>query len=206
MSSTTAGTVTLTPHELSTNTVVKTPDASTTAPVIEIRQFRREDNDDVLTLFRDGMMFYTEPSHYQHCVWLDYIKNSLATDLADIEGFYVQRAGCNFFTATVTNATTGEQEVVGSIAIDRKSGDLAELRRVSVKAEYRRYGIGKLLMNHATEWARTEHGYSRLTLSTAATQHLAIKFYETLGYAFTRTSVLCSDPYFELTHFEKQIA
>ncbi|TYZ59232.1 hypothetical protein PybrP1_010852 [[Pythium] brassicae (nom. inval.)] len=161
-------------------------------PVIEIRQFRLQDYDDICTLFRNGMMFYTDPSHEHHCVWLDYIKNSLATDLADIEGFYVQRAGCNFFTATATNAATGEQEIVGSIGIERKSDDLAELRRVSVKAEYRRYGIGKLLINHATEWVR-EHGYSRLTLSTAATQHLAIKFYEALGYAFTRTSFRAED-------------
>lgn len=160
----------------------------------------------MLALFKDGMMMYTEPSHPHYIVWVNYVADSLATDLADIPGFYLGSQGSTFFVATAVDAASGDSVVVGTIAIERKSDELAELRRVSVKAEYRRFGLGRLLMSHATRWAaKEEHKYRKLTLSTAATQYLAIKFYESLGYVFARTSVLCEKPYFELTHFEKAI-
>lgn len=174
-------------------------------PKIAIRQFEPHDLDAVLTLFKDGMMMYTQPEHPHYQVWVNYVSNSLATDLADILDFYLRPEGSTFFVATAVDAASGNSMVVGTIAVERKSDELAELRRVSVKAEYRRFGLGRLLMAHATQWAKDKHKYTRLTLSTAATQYLAIKFYESLGYTFTKTSVLCENPYFELTHFEKAI-
>lgn len=182
---------------------VKAPDEE--LPTIAIRQFEPQDLKAVLTLFSDGMMLYTEPGHPHYQVWADYVTNSLATDLADIPDFYLSSEGSTFLVATAVDAASGDSVVVGTIAIERKSHELAELRRVSVKAEYRRFGIGRMLMSHVTQWAKNQYEYSRLTLSTATTQELAIKFYESLGYEFTKTSVLCSEPYFELTHFEKAI-
>ncbi|KAF1331434.1 Gcn5-related n-acetyltransferase, partial [Globisporangium splendens] len=180
-------------------------------PHFEIRRYVPEDHEQAAKLFADGMMMYTEESHPHYEVWVNYVANSLATDLSDIPGTYLIE-GCEFFIVEASNpssASSPENEVetkviVGTIGIQRRSETVAELRRVSVKTEYRRFGIGRMLMAHASQWAR-DHGYSKLILSTAATQYLAIKFYEKLGYKFTRTSVMVHDPHFELAHFEKDI-
>lgn len=178
-------------------------------PRIEVREYVPEDHPHVVKLFVDGMMLYTEASHPHYQVWLDYVANSLATDLADIPGTYLGE-GCNFFIVEAVSRSSSSADdsnnkvIVGTIGVQKRSTSVAELRRVSVKSEYRRYGIGRLLMAHATQWAK-DQGFEKLILSTAATQHLAKTFYETLGYRFSKTSVMVEDPYFELTHFEKEI-
>uniref|UniRef100_K3XAQ6 N-acetyltransferase domain-containing protein n=1 Tax=Globisporangium ultimum (strain ATCC 200006 / CBS 805.95 / DAOM BR144) TaxID=431595 RepID=K3XAQ6_GLOUD len=177
----------------------------------EIRRYVPVDHEQVTKLFADGMMMYTEESHPHYEVWVNYVTNSLATDLSDIPSTYLIE-GCEFFIVEATGPSSASSPtdgaetkvIVGTIGIQKRSETVAELRRVSVKAEYRRFGIGRMLMVHATKWAQG-HGYSKLILSTAASQYLAIKFYEKLGYKFTRTSVMVHDPHFELAHFEKDI-
>ncbi|GAB9470000.1 Gcn5-related n-acetyltransferase-like protein [Globisporangium polare] len=194
------------------NTTSPNEDTSaTSSPRITVREFRPEDHAQVVALFREGMLFYTpETSHPQHSVWVDYVAQSLKADLADIPGHYMRGDGSNFFVATAPTSTSeGEQEeVVGTLGLEHKSDQegVAELRRVSVKASHRRFGIGRLLMAHVTQWAKShERRYSKLALSNAATQYVAHKFYYSLGYTLTTTSVFCQEPYFELTHFEKEI-
>lgn len=181
-------------------------------PRIAIREYRPADHAQVVALFREGMLFYTpDASHPQHQVWVDYVADSLKADLADIPGHYMRGDGSNFFVATATSTTTNDgdeqEEIVGTLGLEHKSDHegVAELRRVSVKASFRRFGIGRLLMAHVTQWAKSEHKYTKLILVNAATQYLAHKFYHSLGYTLMRTSVFCHEPYFELTHFEKEI-
>ncbi|KAF1331433.1 Gcn5-related n-acetyltransferase-like protein, partial [Globisporangium splendens] len=173
-------------------------------PQVEIRPFRPADHEAVVALYRDSMMRYTNESHPHYPVWVDYVSHTLATDLADISSHYLSKEGANFFVATMQTDDADEPIVVATLAIERKSETVAELRRVAVDASHRRAGIGRMLMRHTTEWAKTNK-YDKLVLSNAATQDLAHKFYTSLGYTLTKTSVHCEDPYFELTHFEKEI-
>lgn len=69
-----------------------------------------------------------------------------------MDGFYIQRFGCNAHS----HCYEWCDGRAGGRGLEHKSGDLAKLRWVSVKAEYRRYSIEKLLMKHVTEWVRTE--------------------------------------------------
>uniref|UniRef100_K3XAQ7 N-acetyltransferase domain-containing protein n=1 Tax=Globisporangium ultimum (strain ATCC 200006 / CBS 805.95 / DAOM BR144) TaxID=431595 RepID=K3XAQ7_GLOUD len=180
-----------------------TTEAKPASPHIEIREYLPEDHDDVAMLVRDGLMQYTKPGHEHYDFWVNYLERSLATDVADIPGHY-QSAGCNFFIVTAVSPSTGQRVTVGTLGVQKVSNEVAELRRVSVKTEYRRYGIGRLLMAHATQWIRAQ-GYKKTILHSASTQLQAIEFYKSLGYTVVKTSVRSQDPYFELTHFEKDL-
>lgn len=180
-------------------------DTSECKPAIAIREFQREDEAQVLELFRDGIMSGTKPSDPYYEVVVNYVEHSLGQDLADIAGHYLTRKGSSFFVATADLGVESGRVVVGSIGIESTSDDsVAELRRVSVKAECRRLGIGRLLMGHIEAWARAQ-GFAKLMLSTAATQVRARKFYHSLGYSQTRTEVFSDEPYFELVYLEKDL-
>lgn len=177
----------------------------TSTPQIRIREFRPDDAAQIATIFHEGIMGYTNESDAHYQIVVDYVSHSLKDDLADIERHYMRDEGSRFFVATASGGSGGEHEVIaGCIGIQKQSESAAELRRVSVKAEFRRFGIGRLLMNHATQWAQ-QRNYIQLILSTAAMQHSALKFYKSLGYTHTKTTVFSEDPHFELVYFEKSI-
>lgn len=180
-----------------------TPAPSSSRPEISIRQFRDEDLVVVQQLFSDGMMYYAVEGHPQYSVWVDYIKETLATDLADLRGHYMARGG-DFWVATTTDPDTNEPLTVGILGINPKPESVGELRRMSVKLEYRRYGIGQLLIEHVERWAR-ENGFKTLTLSNGNMMTQAHNFYYKLGYKYTATTVLCPDPFYEVMHFEKHL-
>ena len=56
--------------------------------------------------------------------------------------------------------------VIGGLVVDRN---------------VRRLGVGRLLMRHAEDWARSR-GHSVIRLSSSATRTAAHRFYEALGY------------------------
>jgi predicted N-acetyltransferase YhbS len=55
-----------------------------------------------------------------------------------------------------------------------------------VDAGVRKQGVGRLLMHHAEEWARTR-GVRMVRLSSSATRHEAHRFYERIGYTNLKT-------------------
>lgn len=186
--------------------------AAVVTPRVTIRQFRDDDLAVVRTLFSDGMMYYAVEDHPQYCVWVDYVRETLATDLADVRGHYMARGG-DFWVATMptadaANATdpSGATEViVGILGISPKpDGIVGELRRMSVRHDYRRFGIGQLLIAHVEQWAAAR-GLRTLTLSNGNMMTQAHNFYQKLGYAYTITTVLCADPLYEVKHFEKHL-
>lgn len=175
----------------------------------EIRQYAPEDRNQVLKLIANGYLCYNPVGHPLHDFWINYGKNGLS-DVKDIPGTYLMSPGCNFFviTATISSASgalTGKRPkpiVVATTGVERRSDTVAELRRVSVEAEYQRFGLGRMLLNHAHKWAK-EQKYEKILACTAIKHLGAIKFYESLGYTFDRNSVWNADPFIEVTHFEK---
>ena len=57
----------------------------------------------------------------------------------------------------------------------------AEIKRMFVKAEERKQGIGLMVLNELEVWAK-EDGYAEVILETANKQHEAIAFYKSSGY------------------------
>lgn len=169
--------------------------------VVQIRQFEHEDLPAVIQLFKDGMMSYEE--HMQHSeLMTQYLEQSVNGDLGDIVGTYIKPGG-NFWVAIVTES--GRKPVVaGIVALEAKPDRDGELRRMSVKAEYRRDGIGRMLVAHLERWAR-EHGFATVSLSTGGVMRKAQRFYLSVGFRHTKTIVVSEEPRFEALCFVKQL-
>lgn len=176
----------------------------TDSPAIAIRQYRPEDLEAVLAIFLTGTSHYVDKSRADYSVWQKIIDSSLKTDLADIAAAYTSGGG-NFWVATARHSNEKE-EVVGMVGLQvcADASGSVELRRMSVKPEYRRYGVGRLLVAHLEKWAQTQ-AFARVVLSTGASMTQAQKFYQSLLYTHTKTTVLSHEPLFELVHFAKQI-
>lgn len=59
--------------------------------------------------------------------------------------------------------------------------EYGELKRMYVRPQFRGLGLGKLLLEHFAEFARTR-GVALLRLETGIHQHAAIKLYERFGF------------------------
>ncbi|ETP36367.1 hypothetical protein F442_15670 [Phytophthora nicotianae P10297] len=161
-------------------------------PGIYIRQFRDEDLLEVADIFEYGMMLYSKNDPVSNSRWADYVRKSLKTDLADIEGTYMKPGG-NFWVATVED-NNGERKVAGMIALEPKGNGHGEVRRVSVHPGYQRMGIGRKLMTHLLQWAMTHH-FKTLTLMASYTEKTsAVKFYTSFGFEFGETFMLWENP------------
>lgn len=189
------------------------------APSFTIRQYEPQDHAQVAKLISDGLLHYAHADDALHDFWVDYIQRSLLSDVADIPDQYLT-PGSNFFVVTTTSTGPTSPEdgsfdpadekgsqptIVATIGVKRQSDSVAQLKRVSVKAAFRRFGIGRLLLGHVFAWAKEQHEYEKIVLSCTATQLQAIAFYESLGFTCVKRTVRLTDPYLELMHFEKSV-
>ncbi|OWZ04097.1 N-acetyltransferase-like protein [Phytophthora megakarya] len=165
---------------------------------IIVRQYRKDDWEQVVTLFRDGMMHY--PAHQMNTEMLtQHITEAITTgDLSCIEATYITPGG-NFWVATPRSDPT---EVVGMVALESQGDNVGELRRMSVKASYRRHGVGCLLIKELEDWA-INHDYRKVWLGTGAVMDKARAFYASMEYAQTKTFVINENPHVEGILFEK---
>ena len=99
-------------------------------------------------------------------------------DLADIRASYANEGGCFF-------VLLDGQRLIGTVAITRKSTSSCELCRMYLDSEYRRQGLGRLLLDTAISEAKNRR-YAEMHLKTAAVLVEAIRLYESMG--FVRTS------------------
>ena len=142
---------------------------------LRIAPFQPDDQVAVKTLILAGLV--------EHWGYLDPAKNP---DLDDIQTYYAQ--------ATFLVAWLGDH-MVGTGALVPRSTEAAEIVRMSVAAEVRRQGIGRMILYHLGERAR-QLGFRRLILETTAAWQDVIKFYQRFGFDITH--VRDGDVYFSL--------
>ncbi|KAG7400932.1 hypothetical protein PHYBOEH_003843 [Phytophthora boehmeriae] len=179
----------------STMTAPPTP-VNTYDMTIVLRQFRHEDLEQVIDLFKAGMLNY--PAHQQDPHLHDYIAESISTDLSDVEGTYIASGG-NFWVATPRDDPA---LVVGMVGLEAKPNNEGELRRMSVKSSHRRFGIGRLLISALEQWA-VEHKFRKIWLTTGGVMDKARAFYISVGYTQKEVILVGEDPPFELVKIEK---
>ena len=107
-------------------------------------------------------------------------------DLNDISASY---AGGLFLIALRND------ELIGTGAILPRPAHIGEVVRMSVVANMRRNGIGKMILDKLCDHARA-NGYRRVVLETTATWHEVIEFYKNYGFHITHD--LGGDIYFSL--------
>jgi ribosomal protein S18 acetylase RimI-like enzyme len=140
-----------------------------------VRAFRPEDLEQVAAIFVDGSLGY--PELRDSVGYAEYIQLSLDSDLRDVHGTYVSTGG-NFWVATPVDDSS---HVVGMVGLERKSEHEAELRRLSVKTEFQRFGIARLLVSALEQCARVE-GFRLVRLTTGLVMDKAQAFYTAAGY------------------------
>ncbi len=145
------------------------------ASEIIIAPFQPADQQEAKALILDGLV--------GHWGWLDPTKNP---DLDDIAASY---AGGVFLTARQAG------RLVGTGALLPRGEETAEVLRMSVAADVRRQGIGRLILEQLCQRAR-ESGVRRIVLETTHTWREVVAFY--LRFGFHITHYTDGDVYFAL--------
>jgi ribosomal-protein-alanine N-acetyltransferase len=73
-------------------------------------------------------------------------------------------------------------QIVGFLIADRAGSRVAHIVTIDVRAEYRRRGAGRILMDAAEDWARKQK-LELIYLETAEDNLVAQRFYQARGYA-----------------------
>lgn len=108
-------------------------------------------------------------------------ENDTALDLDDIESTYLNTPGNHFWVAQ--NAAG---EVVGMIGVQHHDQDEGEIRRLRVRVDHRRRGIGSALLEAALKFCQ-DHQYLKITLDTFMEREPAIKLFEKFRFRHSRT-------------------
>ena len=133
-------------------------------PEINILPFQPEDQAEVKNLVLTGLS--------EHWGTLDPSRNP---DLNDI--------GLTYANAVFLVAWQ-DKKIIATGALVPKSNDTAEIVRMSVVANMRRNGIGRMILQRLFENAKS-NGYNRLVLETTDTWHEVIEFYKKFGFQIT---------------------
>lgn len=105
---------------------------------------------------------HVDPPHYHD--YREYMKTLAGVEerLRETKGGYIAFAG---------------EQIAGAVLLDiEKWRSVASISNILVGRQFRRYGIGSLLLNCATDWAR-KHNCWALVLETQNVNYPAIQFY-----------------------------
>eukprot|EP00741_Cyanophora_paradoxa_P009256 tig00001490_g8966.t1 len=128
----------------------------------------------------------------------EYVQEHLAGDMADPVAFY-SRPGSNFFVAEV------DGEVVGTVALEQKSAQVAELRRMSVARQARGRGVARALWRALVAFAR-EQKYERIVLGTTSLMLDAVPMYQRWGFRLTKEWGVGLGPIIRIRQYELPLA
>lgn len=171
------------------------------AGLLRIRQFQDADLPTIQRLFAEGMLRYA-PAGLEHH-WVKYAEDTNRGDFADIHGTYMAPGG-DFWVAVLPNED-GTDRVVGMVGLERKPGNVGELRRLAVDSQVQRMSIGRRLVEHAEAWAK-ENGITFIQLDNGKGVDGTLTFYQKLGYTHVDTFPYWHEPRWDAYKLVKQLA
>ncbi len=98
-------------------------------------------------------------------------------ELSDVDDYQQVYTENNGLFLVVLN----DEKLIGTGAIKKLEGNIAELKRLWLLEEYHGQKIGYQVVKRLLHFAR-EHGYRKVRLQTGEKQERAIRFYERLGF------------------------
>jgi GNAT superfamily N-acetyltransferase len=107
-----------------------------------------------------------------------------ASDVATRLSHILARSDQQFWVAELDGRAVGWLHAAIAEHVDAEP--FVVISGLVVDQRQRRKGIGRLLMEHAEEWAR-KRGYSIVRLSSTSLRTAAHRFYEQLGYRNIKT-------------------
>lgn len=129
-----------------------------------LREARKEELGDVISI-----NLVCLPEHYPYDFWLDHLNTWGKTFLvAEVDGKIVGYVMCRVES--------------GLGFISNKLSRLGHVVSIAVLPEYRRRGIGRMLMLEALDRLREYYGVNEVYLEVRVSNIPAIKLYESLGF------------------------
>lgn len=147
---------------------------------VTIRPWEPRDAEVCRVLFRDGHIggFVAE--------------NDTGADVEDIDRAYMQVHGNHFWVAE-----NQAGEVVGMIGVQHHDAGVGEIRRLRVRQDHRRRGIGTKLLEVAIRFCN-DNGHLKIMLDTFIEREPAIKLFEKFHFRHQRTRTVAGK---ELLYF-----
>ena len=146
-----------------------------------------QDLETIRTLFRE----------YQDFLRVDLCFQSFDEELASLPGKYAAEKRGKLYIAEV------DDEPAGCVAFYRVSEWTCELKRLFVRPEFQKRGLGRALMDRAMTDA-VEFGYETMILDTLARLEGAGKLYKRLG--FEKIEPYNVNPHDDVLYFSKQLS
>ena len=107
--------------------------------------------------------------------------NDTGLDIDDIPMAYMSCPHSHFWVA---QSSAGE--IVGMIGVQQVEAGVGEIRRLRVRQDSRRRGVGTALMETAVKFCR-EHQFLKITLDTFMEREPAIRLFEKFHFNHQRT-------------------
>lgn len=133
---------------------------------------------------------------YAEALGVDLCFQNFSEEIANLPKIYGSGRGCLLLARI-------DREWIGCVAIRSQSADICEMKRLYVKPQYRRSGLGKRLAETAIHSAQ-KLGYSRIVLDTLASMTEAQSLYESLG--FKETAGYYSNPLEAVRYLARDLA
>lgn len=108
-------------------------------------------------------------------------ENDTGSDIDDIEWAYMKPPGNHFWVAE-----TSAGDVVGMIGVQAHEEDCGEIRRLRVRSDHRRKGIGSALVEAALRFCQ-EKGYLKIQLDTFVDREAAVRLFEKFRFRHSRS-------------------
>jgi ribosomal protein S18 acetylase RimI-like enzyme len=140
-----------------------------------IRSFRRADVAACTQLYVDGLLGGR------------IAENDTGLDIDDIERAYMQKPGSHFWVAETVGVADGPaREIIGMIGVQQHEDNVGEIRRLRVRQDFRRRGIGSALVEVALKFCR-DRGYLKIALDTFMEREPAVRLFEKFNFRHSRT-------------------
>src|SRR5688500_4956771 len=153
------------------------------APYV-VRSFRREDIAACTQLYVEGLLGGK------------IAENDTGLDIDDIERAYMNKPGSHFWVAETIapladgggkgGGGSGAKQVIGMIGVQQHEDNVGEIRRLRVRQDFRRRGIGSALIEVALKFCR-DRGYLKIALDTFMEREPAVKLFEKFHFRHSRT-------------------
>ncbi len=134
----------------------------------QIRSFQPDDSAACQSLYHDGL------------IGGSIAENDSGLDIDDIQTAYMDGSGNHFWVAV-----NSQNEVVGMIGV-MEHQNVGEVRRLRVRSDHRRRGIGSALLEQALTFCR-ERNCLKVALDTFVEREAAVKLFEKFSFRLSRT-------------------
>ncbi len=148
---------------------------------VTIRSFRAEDQAACQKLYHEGLLGSTKIAD-----------NDTGFDVDDIVANYMKKPGNTFFVAI---GPAGD--ILGMIGVQNHEQATGEIRRLRVRRDSQRRGIGAKLLETALKFCQENH-YLKVTLDTYMDHEPAIRLFEKFRFRHSRSRTVAGK---ELRYF-----